>query len=153
MIYSVTTDNFLISTDPALLQVDVVHDYLSNHSYWAAKIPREIVVRAINNSLCFGVYEGNKQIGFARTVTDMATFAYLADVFILPAWRGKGLSKWLMETIQGHPELQGLRRWMLGTRDAHGLYEQFGWSRLNEDASSRIMQRYYKDIYLELAGH
>ena len=145
--YETRNGEYLISTDSSLLNVDVIHNYLTKESYWAMNIPREVVEKSISNSLCFGLYENDKQIGFARLVTDKATFAYLADVFILETHRGKGLSKWLMETIQSHPELQGLRRWMLGTRDAHALYEQFGWSVLDEDTRKRFMQRHNKNVY------
>ena len=145
---SVQKDNYLISTDPSLLDVEMIYQYLSNESYWAFKIPKEVVERSIAHSLCFGVYDRDKQVGFARTVTDRATFAYLGDVFIVESYRGRGLSKWLMETIHAHPDLQGLRRWMLGTRDAHGLYEQFGWTRFDEEVSKRFMQRHNKNIYL-----
>lgn len=145
--YEVRKDEWLISTNPFLLQVDMIHSYLSKESYWAQHIPREVVERSVNNSLCFGLYHLEKQIGFARVVTDKATFAYLADVFILEEQRRKGLSKWLMEVIQAHPDLQGLRRWMLGTRDAHSLYEQFGWTVLDEDTRKRFMQRHNKNAY------
>lgn len=145
--FEVKNENYLISTDPALLNIDVIHQYLSLESYWAMNIPRMVLERSIRNSLCFGVYQEEKQIGFARLITDKATFAYLADVFILEDYRKKGLSKWLMETIQSHPELQGLRRWLLGTRDAHGLYEQFGWAVLDEDTRKRFMQRHNKNPY------
>ena len=145
--YEARKDEYLISTDPSLLQVDVIHHYLSKGSYWALNIPRDVVERSISNSLCFGLYEKDQQIGFARLVTDKATFAYLADVFILESFRGKGLAKWMMEVIQSHPELQGLRKWMLGTRDAHSLYEQFGWTVLYEDTRKRFMQRHFKDVY------
>ena len=145
--YEASSEEYIISTDPSLLHVDIIYNYLSKESYWAKDIPRNIVERSIGNSLCFGLYEKSKQIGFARLVTDKATFAYLADVFILEEYRGKGLAKWLMETIQAHPELQGLRRWMLGTRDAHGLYEQLGWTVLDEDTRKRFMQRHFKDVY------
>ncbi|MEO7984563.1 MAG: GNAT family N-acetyltransferase [Bacteroidota bacterium] len=145
--YELWKGDFLISTDPSLLNIDIIHAYLSGESYWAQHIPRDIVERSISNSLCFGLYHNHQQIGFARLVTDKATFAYLADVFILQACRGKGLSKWIMEAIQSHPELQGLRRWMLGTRDAHGLYEQFGWTVLDEDTRKRFMQRHNKNAY------
>ncbi len=146
--YRVNKDHYFISTDISLLNIDLIHHYLSKESYWAANIPREIVERSVANSVCFGLYSGNEQVGLARVVTDKATFAYLADVFILEPHRGKGLSKWLIATIQAHPELQGLRRWMLGTRDAHGLYEQFGWTRLDEEMSKRFMQRHNKNVYL-----
>lgn len=118
---------FLISTDPARLDLDVIHGFLTN-CYWAKGIPREIVVRSIERSLCFGVYDGaGAQVGFARVISDCATFAYLADVFILESHRGRGLGKLLMECIQQHPSLQGLRRWSLSTKDAHGLYAQYGF--------------------------
>ena len=146
-VYAATKDGFTISTDPALLDIHCIHQYLATESYWAAGIPITTVEKSIAHSLCFGMYTAGKQIGFARLVTDRATFAYLADVFILPAYRGKGLSKWLMETIQAHPELQQLRRWMLGTRDAHGLYEQFGWKQMDEAARQRFMQRHLPDVY------
>jgi GNAT superfamily N-acetyltransferase len=119
---------FLISTDQSLLNFDVIFNYLDSHSYWANGIPPETLRRAINNSLCFGIYFENSQVGFARVVTDKATFAYIADVFVLPAYRGVGLSKWLVQTIIQHPALQGLRRWSLATADAQGLYGQFGFS-------------------------
>lgn len=138
---------YTISTDRTLLNVDMIHQYLTEESYWAAAIPYETVKRSIENSICFGVYNEEKQIGFARLITDKATFAYLADVFILTEHRGKGLSKWLMQTIQDHPELQGLRRWMLGTKDAHALYEQFGWTVLSEEIRPRFMQRHFPDVY------
>ena len=145
--YEARKNEFLISTDPSLLNVEMIHHYLSKESYWAMNIPRDVVKRSISNSLCFGLYKKDNQIGFARLVTDKATFAYLADVFILETHRGKGLAKWLIETIQSHPELQVLRRWMLGTRDAHALYEQFGWSVLDEDTRKRFMQRHNKNVY------
>ncbi len=122
--------DFTISTDPACLDLDVIHRYLSEDSFWAAGIPREVLERAIAGSLCFGVYDGGKQIGFARVVTDAATFAYLCDVFVLKPYRGRGLSKWLMECVIAHPALQGLRRFVLVTKDAHGLYEKFGFTPL-----------------------
>lgn len=142
-----TKDDLLISDDQALLDIGLIHDYLSGQSYWAEHVPLEVVEKSITNSLCFGLYKSGKQVGFARLVTDKATFAYVADVFVLEAHRGQGLSKWLMEVIQSHPEVQGLRRWMLMTRDAQGLYEQFGWTVLDEDARTRCMQRHFKDRY------
>jgi GNAT superfamily N-acetyltransferase len=145
--YEVTREEFLISTDRSLLDIDAIHSYLSKESYWAMNIPREVVERSIQHSLCFGVYDGKQQIGFARLITDQATFAYLADVFILEAYRGKGLSKWLMETMHAHPGLQGLRRWVLGTKDAHGLYEQFGWVRFGEEQLKRFMQKQDVVVY------
>ncbi len=123
-------DEFIISTDRNRLQIDVIQKFLSEESYWAKERTREQTETAIKNSLPFGVYKGENQIGFARVVTDYATFAYLGDVFISSGFRGKGLSKWLMQTVLSHPDLQGLRRWILATADAHGLYEQFGFSAL-----------------------
>lgn len=145
--YESRKEDFLISTNPALLDIAVIHQYLSGQSYWAEGIPLEAVKKSIDNSLCFGLYHGRQQVGFARLVTDKATFAYLADVFILEDHRGRGLSKWMIQMIHDHPELQGLRRWMLGTRDAHGLYQQFGWAPLGEEACRRFMQRHNKDVY------
>ena len=118
---------YTISTDKNKLQVEIIHQYLSAESYWAKNIPLVVVQKSIDNSFCFGMYYNEVQIGFARVVTDHATFAYLADVFILEAHRGKGLSKQLMEFVFSHPDLQGLRRFCLSTRDAHGLYTQFGF--------------------------
>src|SRR5579863_6140994 len=141
--------NFLseyeISTDTRRLNVDVIHNFLSNESYWSPGIPRAIVERAIDNSLCFGVYHHTAQVGFARVVTDKSTFALLADVFILKAHRGKGLSKWLMRCVVGHEDLQGLRRLLLLTSDAHGLYSQFGFEALGNP--SRFMEVLRQDIY------
>lgn len=119
---------FMISTDKNLLNVDGIYDYLNNESYWAKGIPRQKLARAIENSMCFGIYLKNEQVGFARVVSDNATFAYICDVFILPGYRGIGLSKWLVQTIVKHPDLKGLRRWSLATKDAHNLYSQFGFS-------------------------
>jgi N-acetylglutamate synthase-like GNAT family acetyltransferase len=121
---------FTISTNPDLLDVDVIYNYLDKESYWAKGIPLDTFKKSLANSLCFGIYKDNKQVGLARLITDKATFAYLCDVFILEDYRGHGLSKWLMQTIRAHPDLQGLRRWSLATADAHGLYEQFGFSPL-----------------------
>lgn len=118
---------YIISTDRNRLQIEAVHRFLSEESYWAHNRTKEQTETAIKNSLPFGVYSGENQIGFARVVTDYATFAYIGDVYILEEYRGLGLSKWLMETIVNHPELQGLRRWILATRDAHTLYEKFGF--------------------------
>jgi GNAT superfamily N-acetyltransferase len=117
-----------ISTDKSLINFETVYNYLSNDSYWAKNIPAERLKKAIENSICFGIYHQNKQVGFARVVTDQATFAYICDVFILADHRRLGLSKWLIQTIKQHPELHGLRRWSLATSDAHGLYAQFGFT-------------------------
>jgi GNAT superfamily N-acetyltransferase len=122
-------DGYLISTDASMLDLEVVHAYLSR-SYWAAGVPEDVVRRSIENSLCFGVYRGEEQAGFARVVTDRATFAYLADVFVLEEHRRQGIGKWLVEVILSHPDLQGLRRWMLATRDAHDLYRRYAFTEL-----------------------
>lgn len=121
-------DEFIISTDKEKLQINVIHKFLST-SYWAKNIPFEIVKQSINNSLCFGIYKEGTQIGFSRLITDYTTFAYLADVFVIEQYRGKGLSKWMMQQIIDYPELQGLRTWMLKTADAHGLYQQYGFDK------------------------
>ncbi len=138
---------YSISTDPGKMDIPLIHRYLSQESYWAQNIPLEVVARSIAHSFCFGVYHQDAQVGFARLITDRATFAYLCDVFILPDHRGKSLSKWLIETIHVHPELQGLRRWMLGTKDAHGLYAQFGWTVLPPEIVPRFMQLHNPDVY------
>ncbi len=132
-------DNFTISTDPARLDIDAIADMLT-HAYWAQGRTREMIARYVQHSLVFGIYDGAKQIGLARIVSDYTTFAWLCDVFIHEDYRGHGLGKWLMETIQSHPDLQGLRRWMLATRDAHGLYEQFGWKPLAD--TQRWMEKF-----------
>lgn len=132
-------NGFTISTDPARLQPEVIVAALAE-SYWANQRSREVIERSLEHSLCFGVYRGADQVGLARVVTDYATFAYLCDVFILPSERGHGLGKWLMQTVMTHPELQGLRRWMLATRDAHGLYAQYGFTAL--PAPERWMERF-----------
>jgi GNAT superfamily N-acetyltransferase len=120
---------YLISTDGSRLNLGVIHDFLST-SYWAAGVPEDVVRRSVENSLVFGVYRGEEQVGFARVVTDYATFAYLADVFVLEAHRGRGLGKWLIEVVLSHPDLRGLRRWMLATGDAHELYRKYGFAGL-----------------------
>jgi GNAT superfamily N-acetyltransferase len=139
-----TKEVFTLSTDKTRLDTGYIHRFLST-SYWAENIPPEVVQRSIEGSLCFGVYEGGRQIGFARVITDGATFAYLADVFIDENFRGRGLSKWLLECIMTYPSLQGLRRFMLATKDAHGLHRQFGFTALT--AVERWMQIYQPDIY------
>ena len=135
---------FVVSSDPGRLDVDLIHGFLAR-SYWAEGISREIVERSIRHSLCFGLYEWARQIGFARMVTDRATYAYLADVFVLEAYRGRGLSSFLMEAVMAHPELQGLRRFGLATRDAHGLYRKFGFSGLT--TPDRMMEIVRVDAY------
>ena len=136
-----------VSDDKSRLNIDVIHGYL-RESYWCPGVPRSIVERAIQGSLCFGVYLGSDQVGFARVVTDKATFAYLADVFILEPHRGQELSKRLMAIISGHADLQGLRRFMLATNDAHGLYTQFGFSKLGNPSS--YMEILRPNVYQQL---
>jgi GNAT superfamily N-acetyltransferase len=137
--------HYRISADKTKLDLAVIHDFLTN-SYWARGIPLETVRRAVEHSLCFGVYDGEQQVGFARLVTDYATFAYLADVFIIESHRGRGLSKWLMGVILSYPELQKLRRWLLMTRDAHGLYRQVGFHPL--PVPEWVMEIHDHDVYL-----
>ena len=133
-----------ISADPSRLQLDAIHAYLTR-SYWSPGVPKEVVARAAANSLCFGIYHGESQVGFARVITDKATFAYLADVYVLEAHRGQGLSKRLVEHIQAHPDLRGLRRFLLATADAHGLYAQFGFQVVA--APERMMEIRNPDPY------
>lgn len=140
-----TRDDFAVTTDPARIDIDAVHRFLSEESYWAKAIPRDVVERAIRNSLCFSVLHRDRLVGFARVVSDRATVAYVGDVFVVADHRGKGLSKWLMECIVAHPELQGLRRWMLATADAHGLYAQFGFTPLK--APARWMEKHDPGVY------
>jgi GNAT superfamily N-acetyltransferase len=136
---------FLISTNDARLDLDVVYSFLTN-CYWAKGIPREVVARSIEHSLCFGVYEdAGVQVGFARVVSDFATVAYLGDVFVLEPHRGRGLGKWMMECIMRHPALQNLRRWILLTRDAHGLYSDFGFTPLKNP--QRYMELHDPNVY------
>jgi len=123
---------YTISTDKSRLDVAMIHRFLSEQSYWAKNIPLPVVRRAIENSLCFGAFDGREQVGFARVVTDYAIFGYVGDVFVLPEHRGRGVSKLLMRAIREHPSLQGLRRWHLLTDDAHRLYEQFGFQSLEK---------------------
>ena len=137
---------FLISTDRSKLDVDVVHKFLAR-SYWAEGIPRETVERSIENSLCFGVYDNARQIGFARVISDFATYGYVADVLILEPYRERGLGKELMASIMAHPDLQGLRRWSLGTRDAQGLYAQFGFKPVVNTRARTVMEIVDSEIY------
>jgi GNAT superfamily N-acetyltransferase len=130
---------YAISTDDKRLDIPLIHDFVANQSYWGQGRSLEVVQRALRNSLNFGLYKGEKQVGFARVVTDYATFAWVADVFVLPDDRGRDLSKWLMEVILGHPELQGFRRWVLATKDAHSLYARFGFIPLHRP--ERWMER------------
>jgi GNAT superfamily N-acetyltransferase len=135
-----------ISTDPARLDLAVTHRFLSEEAYWSPGVPLDIVRRAIEASINFGLYRDGAQVGFTRVVSDRATFAWICDVFVLPEHRGRGLSKWLMECVTTHPELQGLRRWMLATRDAHGLYRQYGFTDLHD--ATKFMERWDPEIYL-----
>jgi GNAT superfamily N-acetyltransferase len=161
---------FIISTDSARLDLDVIHNFLTN-CYWAKGIPRDVVERSIEHSLCFGIYDdaggrtprlandarpfdfaqgkhgapGFVQVGFARVISDFATIAYLGDVFVLESHRGRGLSKWLMECVMQHPSLQNLRRWILLTRDAHGLYARSGFTLLK--APERYMELHQPNVY------
>ena len=132
-------DTYFISTDRARLNLDLIHQYLCNETYWASGRSREVVERSIQNSLPFGIYREGEQVGFGRVVTDYATFAWIADVFVLPEHRGRGLSKWMMEIMLAHPDLQGFRRWVLSTKDAHGVYEKFGFIKLHRP--ERWMER------------
>jgi GNAT superfamily N-acetyltransferase len=136
---------FEVSTDRARLDVARIHRWLSEESYWANGIPRAILERAIENSLCFGIYDGGEQIAFARVISDYATYAYLCDVFVAASHRGRGVGKELMRAVREHPSLQGLRRWGLATRDAHGLYEQFGFTPLS--MPERMMEVLVKNPY------
>jgi GNAT superfamily N-acetyltransferase len=136
--------DFLISTDPALLDLRLVHDFLANRSYWAAGRPMEVVRRSLDCSLCFGLYERDRQVGLARVVTDRATFAWVCDVFVLEEFRGRGLSKWLIESVLSHPDLQGLPRLLLATKDAHGLYRRYGFVPLVEP--TRFLEVFRPDI-------
>ena len=142
---TIDRDEFSISTDRSLLDIDVIQDFLATESYWAQNRDIAKTLTAIENSICFGVYHQGRQVGFARVVSDLATFAYIGDVFIVPDYRGRGLSKWLMETIIAHPDLQGLRRWVLATRDAHGLYAQFEFAALRYP--ERWMEKTAPDAY------
>ena len=139
---------FTVSTDRSRLDLKLVHDFL-RASYWAKDIPRDVFVKSVENSLCFGVYEGPGQIGFARVITDYATFAYLADVFIIESHRRRGLANFLMECIVQHPQLQGLRRWTLATRDAHQLYAKFGFKPLGRP--DRFMELHNPEVYKKAA--
>jgi len=142
-------DGYTISTDRERLDLAAIHGYLSK-SYWATGIPIELVKRSIEHAICFGIHHEDRQVGFARVITDRATFGYIGDVYVLEEHRGRGLSKWLMECIDAHPELQGFRRWVLVTRDAHGLYRQFGYAPLARPES--YMERLVPDCYRAAAG-
>jgi GNAT superfamily N-acetyltransferase len=141
--------NLVISTDRSQMNLDLIYRFLTQ-SYWAKGIPRELVCRSINNSLCFGLYRDGRQIGFARVISDYATYAYIGDVFVVEADRAQGLGKWLMECIMRHPQLQGLRRWSLVTRDAHRLYAQFGFTTLQ--APERYMEIVDPEVYTRVGS-
>ena len=139
-------DNYRISTEKRELNIDLIHQYLS-HSYWAEGIKKDLIIKSISGSLCFGLYDKSRQIGFARVVTDKATFAHLMDVFVIDGYQAKGLGKWLLQCICECDDLQGLRRFTLGTHDAHGFYEQFGFRRIS--SSEKGMEIVVKSPYLE----
>jgi len=144
-----TRGELTITTDPSRIDRAAAHAFLTK-SYWAAGIPREVVDRSIDHSIAFALLdgsEGGRQVGFARAITDRATFAYLSDVYVLDEYRGRGLGLWLVETVLAHPDLQGLRRWTLATRDAHGLYERVGFTAL--DKPDRFMEILKSDIYVK----
>ncbi|GLR12475.1 N-acetyltransferase [Chitinimonas prasina] len=144
MVFPLTYGEYQIDTDPARLDLAQCHAYIAS-TYWAKDIPLATFRRSVEGALCFGVYHHGQQVGFARVISDYATIAYLGDVFIAPDHRGQGLSKWLMDSIISHPDLQGLRRWILLTGDAHGLYQQYGFTPLA--APERWMERAHLDIY------
>lgn len=141
-------DQFLVTCDPAKLDHDVIYEFLTS-SYWSKGISSRTVEKSLSGSLCFALLEGERQIGFARVISDYATIAYLGDVFILPEYRGKGLSKWLMECVVIHPELQGLRRWILATSDAHELYKKYGFTELKRPEI--FMERHAPNVYASRA--
>lgn len=149
MIITVCHGDFVISTDPGKMDVPAIHRVLTC-SYWAEGIDEATVRRSVANSLCFGIFRSERQVGFARVITDRATFAYLADVFVIDEFRGRGLSKKLMEAIVSHPDLQGLRRWLLATRDAHTLYLKYGFAALPEPW--RFMERFDPEAYRHSAS-
>ena len=149
MTYELSRGGYVVTTDPSRLDIDYIHAFLTR-SYWARGIPRVVVARAIENSLNFGLFEGARQVGFARAITDRAWYAYIADVFVDEAHRGKGLGKLIMEAVTSHPELQNLRRMMLGTADAHGLYRQFGFT--DVEKPERWMERGDPAVYEQAAS-
>ena len=138
MFHALDDGDILVTTDPRRLDLETVHGFLTA-SYWAEGIPREIVERSVRHSICFGAFDGDRQVGFARVISDRATFAYVADVFVLPSHRGRAIGKRLMACITSHPELQNLRLWTLFTRDAHGLYRQYGFE--GSRHPDRLMER------------
>ena len=143
--FTIYKDGFCISTNKSRLDIPAIHHFLSTEAYWSLGIPFETVKKGIDHSLNFGLYQNEQQIGFARVISDFSTIAYLGDVYFLQEFRERGLSKWLMEIITSYPELQGLRRWILLTGDAHGLYKQFGWKEIANP--ERWMELHNKDVY------
>jgi N-acetylglutamate synthase-like GNAT family acetyltransferase len=140
-----TKREFSVTCDPSKQDLEVIHGFLTR-SYWAKGIPKQTVRRSIERSLCFALLHEDKQVGFARVISDFATVAYLGDVFVLEEYRGQGLSKWLMECVSSHPDLQGLRRWILATSDAHGLYEKYGFTVLSKP--HLFMERHDPNVYM-----
>lgn len=138
-------DNYLLTTDASLFDTDTLYHFISDQSYWSRGIPRATFERSLQHSLCFGLFQDETQIGFARVVSDFATFAYLGDVFVHQNHRGRGLSKWMIDCVLSHPDLRGLRRWMLATRDAHELYKQFGFTELK--APGKFMEKHDPEVY------
>jgi len=149
MVYEVWEGETLVSCDRSKLDVERVHAFLTN-AYWSEGVSRETIDRGIENSIPFGLYLEGEQVGFARVISDRASYAYLADVYIEEPHRGKGLSKLLMRAVMAHPELQGLRRWILGTRDAHGLYRQFGFTEMQRP--ERWMEKAAQGLYQNEGG-
>jgi GNAT superfamily N-acetyltransferase len=141
-------DGFCISTENARLDIHAIHHFLSTQSYWCANIPFDTVKNSVENSLNFGIYAGEAQIGFSRVITDFSTIAYLGDVYVLPKFRGRGLSKWLIQIIMEYPELQGMRRWILSTADAHELYKKFGWTPVSYP--ERWMEVHNREVYQKI---
>lgn len=150
MHFEATQGEFRVSTDPARLDSAAVHAYLSGESYWSKGIPLPVLEKALAHSMCFGLYDGIRQIGLARVITDRATYCYLCDVYVLAEFRGRGLGRWLMDCVFRHPDLQGLRRMSLATADAHALYAQFGFTALTKP--ERYMEKLDPEVYLRSAG-
>jgi|ERR1700730_10131755 len=137
--------DFEITTDQARRDLDKIHTFLALQSDWAKGIARPAIEKSVRNSLCFGLFHRRDQVGFARVISDRTTIAYLADVFVLPEYRGRGLAKWLMDCVVSHPDLQNLRRWILVTGDAHGLYRKYGFTPLARPES--FMELHNPDVY------
>jgi GNAT superfamily N-acetyltransferase len=142
-----TRDRFVITDDNARVDRDLVHRFLRDDSYWSRAVPRDVVDRSIDNSLCFSLFDGDDQVGFARLITDRSTFSFLADVFVLPSYRGQGLATWLCRTVLDHPDLAGQRRILLGTDDAHALYAQLGFTPLAQTERFMDIFRPAPEIY------